>query len=459
MDVIGQYLPTKDQVQIRFMPNKTLVNKMLGSLNPNGRDLVIDGCDSIRRRVRSEVPGVAKKNLKELTDAGALDVMIDVLKLWMEDAPVSGRCAKALMWIVRKSPTDSEADQLLELGGLKLAERLKGLHQDDLDLQKSAKELMKMLQTRAGALACKEIRICKFCAVNNMDMDSAKRLGQLVNPFQRDAGLGYSRKDAMVHKKKGAADISALVKRVLNHMREHLKDEGVQEFGLEAIMEFASDHDDGGALLQDRAAKCVVLAIEAHPEAYNVSWKGCVAVQTMCRKLSLSSELGKAQALGALKQVYEDYKDDREVRQQAVWAIGSMLNVPANIERTKRANMYTLVQDVVTRLEDRTVAAEQKIALPLPLRAIWTNEQLHSIKLKKMDEKRQSGETEAKATQQRRAPLPRRGAKKLARVDDQFAAGEPGLVDSQEYPFLKKPGLEYYTTKEKRNEMSLYNPD
>ena len=58
MDVIGQYLPTKDQVQIRFMPNKTLVNKMLGSLNPNGRDLVIDGCDSIRRRVRSEVPGV-----------------------------------------------------------------------------------------------------------------------------------------------------------------------------------------------------------------------------------------------------------------------------------------------------------------------------------------------------------------------------------------------------------------
>ena len=49
------------------------------------------------------------------------------------------------MWIVRKSPTDSEADQLLELGGLKLAERLKGLHQDDLDLQKSAKELMKML--------------------------------------------------------------------------------------------------------------------------------------------------------------------------------------------------------------------------------------------------------------------------------------------------------------------------
>ena len=55
------------------------------------------------------------------------------------DAP--HRCAKALMWIVRKSPTDSEADQLLELGGLKLAERLKGLHQDDLDLQNHQKNL------------------------------------------------------------------------------------------------------------------------------------------------------------------------------------------------------------------------------------------------------------------------------------------------------------------------------
>ena len=76
-------LPSKDQLQIRFMPNRTLVNKMLGSLNPNGRDLIIDGCDSIRRRVRSEVPGQSKKNRKELTDSGGLDVLIDVLKLWL----------------------------------------------------------------------------------------------------------------------------------------------------------------------------------------------------------------------------------------------------------------------------------------------------------------------------------------------------------------------------------------
>lgn len=436
---MANMLPSKDQLQIRFMPNRTLVNKMLGSLNPNGRDLIIDGCDSIRRRVRSEVPGQSKKNRKELTDSGGLDVLIDVLKLWLEDAPVSGRAAKALMWVVRKSPTDSEADQLLELGGLKLAEKLKDLHQDDLELQKSAKELMKMLSSRAGALACKEIRICKFCALNNMDMDSAKRLGQLVNPFQRDAGLGYSRKDAMVSKATKHADISALVERVLAHMREHIKESNVQEFGLEALIEFASDHDDGGALLQDRSAKCVVEALGAHPDQYNVSWKGCVAIQTMCLKKSLSSELGKAQALPALKKVYEDYGKDREVRQQAVWAIGSMLDVPANVQRTKKANLYTLVQDVVTRLEDRTVPPDQKIALPLPLRAIWTNEELHSIKLRKLDERKATSETQDSEKVQKRATLPRRGAKKRAQVDDTFALGEPGLVDSQAYPFLEAP--------------------
>ena len=66
------------------------------------------------------------------------------------------------MWIVRKSPTDSEADQLLELGGLKLAERLKGLHQDDLELQKSAKELMKMLRLCGNqSSTCASIRVSR----------------------------------------------------------------------------------------------------------------------------------------------------------------------------------------------------------------------------------------------------------------------------------------------------------
>ena len=54
------------------------------------------------------------------------------------------------------------------------------------------------------------------------------------------------------------------------------------------------------------------------------------------------------------------------MRQQAVWAIGSMLNVPANIEKTKTGEQAhcLLVQDVVTRLEDRTrrAGAEDRIA-------------------------------------------------------------------------------------------------
>ena len=91
MDVIGQYYPTKDQVQIRFMPNKTLSNKMLGTKSERETTSVIDGCDRIRRRVSdAKSRSNQQKNLKELGQMGALDVMIDVLKLWMEDAPVSG---------------------------------------------------------------------------------------------------------------------------------------------------------------------------------------------------------------------------------------------------------------------------------------------------------------------------------------------------------------------------------
>ena len=191
----------------------------------------------------------------------------------------------------------------------------------------------------------------------------------------------------MVHKKKGAADISALVKRVLNHMREHLKDEGVQEFGLEAIIEFASTTTTAALCCRigPRSAsfwpsRRTRKPITCPGKAASPS-RRCVANlvchQSWARRKLISSQTGLRRLQGRSGSAPAGRLGHREHAE-----------CTGQYRKDEKANMYTLVQDVVTRLEDRTVAAEQKIALPLPLRAIWTNEQLHSIKLKKMDEKR-----------------------------------------------------------------------
>ena len=124
-------------------------SKFYGAFVPNHR-VVLDAIDATPARWRGDAGSSPLDRARAVASLPRND-LVKYCRVhpthWLISTQVSGRCAKALMWIVRKSPTDSEADQLLELGGLKLAERLKGLHQDDLELQKSAKELMKMLQT------------------------------------------------------------------------------------------------------------------------------------------------------------------------------------------------------------------------------------------------------------------------------------------------------------------------
>lgn len=167
----------------------------------------------------------------------ALELLLDVLKLWMEDAPIATRAAKALEVLVKNAGKVS--DRVLELGGLRLANQLKECHPDDLDLQKATKELIRSLTQRSGKLAQKEIRICKFCAMNGLDMDSAKELGALVNPFKQTEN--FSRNAQMVKKSKHdkGADAGALSRRVLAHMGAHVPDQRVQDAGLDALVELA----------------------------------------------------------------------------------------------------------------------------------------------------------------------------------------------------------------------------
>ena len=53
-----------------------------------------------------------------------------------------------------------------------------------------------------------------------------------------------------------------------------------------------------------------------------------------------------------------------------------MTFVEDNVARMKRDRVYCCVYDVLQKHRDRTVLPQHKVALPLGLRAIWTDKQL-----------------------------------------------------------------------------------
>ena len=71
------------------------------------------------------------------------------------------------------------------------------------------------------------------CALNGLDLESARHLGALVNPTRAEAG--YDRKAHLGKKRSQGADIGGLVSRVLGHMKAHLLDAGVQDAGMDAV--------------------------------------------------------------------------------------------------------------------------------------------------------------------------------------------------------------------------------
>ncbi|KAH8084946.1 hypothetical protein JL720_7654 [Aureococcus anophagefferens] len=377
--MLSRLLPSRDQVQIRMMGTKVLVNKMHGSMNPNGREMIIDGCDSITRRVKWQL--LRESHIKILHETSAIELLLDILKLWMEDIPVALCAVRATGRIVK---TGKEADR-------------------------------------------KEIRVCRFCAMNNVDLDGAKELARLVNSEARATKVN------LVKKKPGAkVDIATLVRKVLNHMRAHVNDRRVQDAGLEALMELSNGHDDNGALLKGNAAEIVVEAMSSQPDSYAVQWKGCAVVQYMATRLALSAELGKYGVVAELKRVYDDYESDREVRQQAVWALGAISNVPDNVLRMQEKKVYACVSDLLAKIEDKSILPEDKVALPISLRAVWSDEQLGNFMLAAVEQ--QAAEEKAKIAEANKyssykSAFPRSKRGKYSRVSDEFTKGVPGLVD------------------------------
>ncbi|KAJ8599098.1 hypothetical protein CTAYLR_008870 [Chrysophaeum taylorii] len=416
---------TWEHLEIRMMDTRTLINKMHGSLTPSDREFALEGCESISRRVRWWP--IRRGNLKVISELSGIEMLIDVLKVWLDDMPVATCAVRAITMIASRS--QSEADRVLEFGGLAITENCLNVHSDDREVQQATKKLIKVLTSRSSNLAQREIRICCACAMNNVDLKCAIELGRIMSNDRRQRA--NSAVDSVTRHR--SADMASLVRTVLNHMNSHLWSQQVQDAGLDALTEFGRRPTDvEAALLSCNAPEAVVNAMLKHPKSFEVQWKACLAITLMAESSPLASDLGKRGAVKALKLTYTNFNNDREVQQQVMWALGALSTVSTNVERFQREQIQTCVVDVLRRDNDTKIRPEDKVALPLSLRSVWTNKQLEDAVYGAGATSRPKKPTKADKKDEVFAtlnPVARHGKGRYNRVSDEYGSGTPGLLD------------------------------
>ena len=410
---------------VRMMGTRALLRKMSGSLCDRG--FVLEGCESMTRRLRW--PLLREGCLAVVTEVSGVEALVSVLKMWMEDEPVAISAMRALVAIARQS--DVEADRLVECDGVGLAERCKVFHADDREVQVAANRLMGVLTQRSSGVAEREIRICRECATYGVDLAGAYQLRRVVEDDKRQ------RIKVLIERATQRRDrnMASLVKTVLQHMKKHKSFSKVQSGGLDALVELARAGDDDTPFLD--CAEAVVSAMQKHLKNKEVQWKASLLIITLAAKASLASDLSKRGAPKALKNTFDHFTKDREVRQFAIWALGALAATDENAEnRLRHDHVYKCVVDAKQRLEP-----DQLVAVPLSLQNLWSDtdlEQLTAESTKRHKNKTKTvllkkDDTSAtiinKRTSQAHHTLANKG-NKFRRVSADFTSGETGLLDS-----------------------------
>lgn len=416
--------------KVRLMATRTLINTMQSSVGHTDRKMALEGCESIARRV--QFWPTRKRHLTVIKELVGVEMLIDLLKEWMHDVPVALCAIRALRKIAIYSTT--EVDYMLDLGGLMLAEECMNTHGDDLDVQDATKTMIKVLSQRSSSVAERELRLCCTCAVHNVDIQCAAEFGRIMgnDPQKRASTIIDS-----LSRRRGTLDLSSLVRTVLNYMRAHLRSERVQDVGLDALTELCRRVTCvEKALLSLSAPEVVLDAMRKHPRCFQIQWKACLVINFMAEKKSLSSDLGKCGAVAALKLAFNNFKGDREVQQQAIWAMEALTNVQTNIERFHIENIQACVVEVLRRAADPKLRLDSTLSLPINLRKVWTNQQLE-VALSQATAKNVKKQTTSKSDVDESKvnilstlkPSARGGKGRYNRISDDYAKGTPGLVD------------------------------
>jgi len=215
------------------------------------------------------------------------------------------------------------------------------------------------------------------------------------------------------------------VLRVVASMKKFSHDLTVQEGGIETFLLLARKGVNPRMIVESEGIEALVASMTAYPKNYRIQWRGLATITDLCENLSICSELGKRGAVNVVMNAYERFSENKDIRQQAIWAMAGLAQIDHCLERMEEVNLKILLYKLIV-IPIKSPGTEIDIVVPLKFRQIYSHTDLDlAANPPKKDLYAEKAEALAKANANKRGKTkPTHGT-----VDDFFTEGEKGLVD------------------------------
>lgn len=375
-----------------------------------------DACDELNKRVTTL--GFATRNRRAIIRASGLELFLEIIQIWEEDEILIKPAFRALLHVV---PEPGACEHLLEMGGREVIDKAMSFHIEDPQIKGDGTKIMYALLGKGATVAIKDVkRVGKaikyrvpLAVAESITIDDGKTKKKR---FKAEEDEGDSEEDIKRGQKAG-------VTRVVNSMKKFSHDLQVQVGGIETMMVMARKGMNPRDIVAAEGIEALIAAMAAYPKSYQIQWRACATITEFSRALPVCSELGKRGAVTAVMNAYERFADNRDVRQQALWAMAGLSKIDHCRERLEDQQLKILLYKLIV-IPIKSPGTLIDVVVPLTFRQTYTNDQLD-----------EAANPPKKNLYDLKAEQKKMGAKKgkhkpaYGTVDDFFVGGEPGLVD------------------------------
>jgi len=392
---------------------KALTEQMHLKCNEDEKYWMADACEELGRRFKGM--GIGDLHRRSCIKASGLELFLEIIALWEKDEIMIKPALRALLHLI---PAEGACEHLLEMGGRDVIDRAMNAHKEEPNIKGDGTKIMYALLGKGAFVAMKDVkRVGKaieygvpLSVAETIQVDNGKKKKKFV---EVDEELDH---DQVRGQKVG-------VLKVVTSMKKFSHDLKVQIGGIETMMLLARKGLNPRDVVAVDGIEALVAAMTAYPKSYQVQWRGCATITDFCDNMAVCSELGKRGAVTVVMNAYERFADQKDVRQQALWAMAGLSKIDHCKERMEELQLKILLYKLIL-IPIKSPGTMIDVVVPLRFHQIYTHEDLELAANPPKKNMYDIKAAEKKALDKKGKQKPAFGT-----VDDFFVGGEPGLVD------------------------------
>mmetsp|Transcript_2236 Transcript_2236/g.4583 ORF Transcript_2236/g.4583 Transcript_2236/m.4583 type:complete len:409 (+) Transcript_2236:165-1391(+) len=404
-------------VGMKMKSTQALTEQMHLKCNEDEKYWMADALDELKGRVTTM--GFKAKNRRDIIRASGLELFLEVIRLWEEDEIIIKAAFRALLNVV---PEPGACEHLLEMGGRELIDKAMNNHIEEPQIKADGTKIMYALLGQGATVAIRDLKRVERAIQYKVPLAVAESI-------KIDDGAKKKKFKVAAPEEEGETDEDMKkgqkigIVRVVMNMKKFSHDQQVQILGVETMMTMARKGLNPRDIVSAEGIEALVSAMGGYPKSYQIQWRGCATITDFSQSIAVCSELGKRGAVTAVMNAYERFADNKDVRQQALWAMAGLCKVSHCRERLEEQQLKILLYKLIL-IPIKSPGTVVDVVVPLIFHQIYTHKDLDEAanppKKNLYDLKAEQKQLDAKK---------RKAKPAFGTVDDFFVGGEPGLVD------------------------------